>query len=446
MAGASQTFSGWNELTPRQARNAIAKEREGLTKILDYWESAEKFISIPSQMSEIATRVAEYINSRKSGDGQFLALEKAGRVTAPFHHRGAWGGLGTTRAIVRGLPYFNAALQTTKEYGKAWFDERRGRVALVTALILGAKMAELIPMMMMSSDDQKEKYKDLEPEELARYLILPSRNGKDLLRFRIPEQMSSLATGMNMALQEHLKFNKYSFEEYKAGMTAWIPDQFDVTEPTRLLVSWIPQLVRPTAETTFNVKTWPRIRPLESQTQEGLPAKFRAYRTTSELAKAISSLIGEKTGLSPIKVDHIIEGYLGRTVKLLTKPQRELAKLLNPFLRESYFDAGRRVQNFYEREKEITEILNAIKAEKMTVSEKVKKTLERQKEIANDVNRGLKEYRAIPDEDVVGAKVLRSKIIDSIDAIETDEFFKNNFPRKSDSSSRSRGRSSRRSR
>lgn len=431
LAGATQTITGWNQMSVEDARRAVTGETTALQKIAKAYQAGEDIIGAPSQGSEIFTRITEYVRSRLSGDTQFVALEKAGRITAPFHHRGSWGGKTVGRAWVRSIPYMNPQIQVIKEYAKAHADGRRGRVMVVTALVIAAKLAELIPMMMMASDDQKDKYKDLESDELSRYIFIPSRNGKDLLRFRIPEQMTPLATPMNMVLQNMMSNAGYGWSDFKNGAMAWIPDQFDVTEPGRMVLSWIPQLTKPTIEVSMNVKTWPAPRPMEGQSVQYLPPSERAYRTTSEFAKTIGKVIGNKTGLSPIKIDALLEGHFGRGVKLLTKTGTEVDKLIRPYAKESYFEAGRRIQNFYDKSEKLEQMRNAISEGKMTLGDRETKVFERQIEIVRDVKDGLKQYRDLQDEDTTEARIIRAKIIDGIDALETDEAYKNQFKKKS---------------
>lgn len=437
LAGATQTLTGWNELSPQKAREIVAGETSALQKIGKLYQAGETILGAPSQGSEIFTRITEYVRSRMSGDTQFVALEKAGRVTAPFHHRGSWGGKTAGRAMVRGIPYLNAGIQVIKEYRSAMTDERMKRAAFITALVVGAKLAELIPMMLLASDDQKEKYKDLEPDELARYIIIPSRNGKDLLRFRMPEQMTALGVPMNMALQNYLTDSGYDWDDFKDGTTAWIPDQFDVTEPVRMALSWIPQLGKPAIEVAMNVKTWPAPRPMEGQSVQYLPPSERAYRTTSAAAKVVGKAIGDRTGLSPIKVDALLEGYLGRGVKLFTKTEGELSKLAAPYARDSYFEAGRRVQSFYDKSKKITEIKTAVADKKVTLSKENQKVIDRQATIIKDVKEGLKTYRDLKDERSAEAAIIRAKIIDGIDSLESDEKYRDQFSSKKGAGERS---------
>lgn len=430
MAGVTQTLTGWNQLSVEDARKAVSGEKSALEQIAGLYQSGENILGAPSQASEIFTRITEYVRSRFAGDSQFVALEKAGRVTAPFHHRGSFGGKNAGRALVRGVPYMNAGMQVIKEYAKSWTDERTKRVAAVTALVIAAKLAEIIPIILLASDDQKDKYKDLEADELAKYIFIPSRNGKDLVRYRIPEQMTGLATPINMALQNYWTDAGYGWSDFKDGSMAWIPDQFDVTEPTRMVLSWIPQIAKPSIETAMNVRTYPRPRPLEGQGVQYLPPSERAYRTTSEFSKTIGGVIGDLTGLSPIKIDALLEGYFGRGVKLFTKTGSEIDKLISPYAKESYFEAGRRIQNFYDKADMVGYILSAIEDGKTVRDDVDMKKLERQQEIIKDVKAGLKEYRDLSDEDTVEARIIRAKIIDGIDSLESDETYEAQFKKK----------------
>jgi hypothetical protein len=82
----------------------------------------------------------------------------------------------------------------------------------------------------------------------------------------------------------------------------------------------IPQAVQPLIETVVNYDFF-RMRPLETQAQEQLPVAERSSEQTSAAAKLLSRGItaadeailpqGARLGLSPIKVQRLIEGYTG---------------------------------------------------------------------------------------------------------------------------------------
>jgi len=422
LAGATQTMTGWNELPPDKAKRMIAKEVGALKKLRKGLEMGGTIAGLPSQSSEIFTRASEYMNARLAGDNQLVALEKAGRVSAPFHHVGSWGlGVGSSqlgRTWVRTLPYFNAALQVNKEYAKAMTTKgRKSRAMAVTAILLSAKVAELIPMMLLASDDQREKYKDVEPDYFARYIFLPHWNGKDLLRFRVPEQMTMLASPINMALQNAMMDNNFDRGDMKDAAMAWVPDQFDPSEPTRFFLSFLPHVSKVTAETAMNKRTWPKIRDLEPDYMtKGRNAKLpqnRTFKTTSAVAKEL----GELTGLSPIKIDHFMEGMLGRSIKMVTKTNSEWEKQIRPFEQRYYFTAARNVRDFYEQKEKTQQLYNSVKQREVEVSREHGKQIFKDMQLAKRVDELLKRYRELDEdglEDSEDAYRLRKDIIEKI--------------------------------
>ena len=434
LAGATQTLTGWNELSPDAAKKVMRKEHKALDFIIKAYNAGETALGAASQASEIFTRASEYMALRIDGDSQFAALEKAGRVTASFHHHGSIGGSIVGQTVIKSIPYVNSGLQVGKIYAKSAFSDDpkiRRQVALVTALIMGAKIAELLPFMYAASDDQKEKYKNIHPDYMTQYIFLPHPNGIDLLKFRVPDQMNALSSVLNMVLQNAMMDNNYDGGDMKDAAIAWVPDQFDFTEPVRCALSWMPQLIKPGLEVAFNKRTFPKVMPLETPGIERQLPQYRTYKNTSKIAKVISSVIGEKTGLSPIKVDHLLRGYWGRTVKLITNPMQEWRKTLNPFKLELYFSAGRNVQNFYEQARAIENKISSIKDgnEKVTPAEKF--ALERDMEIVLSVKRGMRKYRKVEDINGPQARALRSMMIDSMDSLGSGESFVDHFPRKS---------------
>lgn len=434
-AGVSQTRTGWNELPPDKAKQIIAGESRGLAAIKKTIWAGEKVLGAPAQATEIFTRATEYISARSSGDSIPVALEKAGRIAGPFHHIGRLAPLKKNvshsgKAVVRSISYMNAAIQVNKEYSKAMVDpKRRNRAIAVTGLLMGAKLAELIPMMLMATDDQKEKYKDMEGEYFSRYLFLPSRNGVDLNRYRIPEQMTFLAAPMNMFLQNYLMGNNYTGGDMMGAGTAFIPENLDPTvfipnsviddnfSPETFFWGWMPQAITPELEVFFNRRTWPKVRDLEPQWmisgQNSLLPQDRSFSTTSGVAE----WIGDQMELSPIKVDHYLQGVFGRTVKMLTKPKSEFEKQMQPYLQRYYFTAGRNVQDFYEQAEKTEQLLGSIKSLKSKVDDKHLDQLVRDKQIVDETKSLLRSYRAISDEEIESSPAalqLRKDILNSM--------------------------------
>lgn len=345
MGGERQTFTGWQRLEPKDLFKRISDEKTRMQKALDGMQKGIDILSIPSAKSEIFSRATEYINARKAGKSQIVALEEAGRVTAPFHHVGAWGAKEGQRSFgqtfIRGLPFFNASIQVLDQTARvANTKEGRKRMTFVTIAITAAYLSAIMAMM-DASDDQKEQYKDLEAEDLANFIYFPNPSGKGLLRVKMANTFSIPGTLMNMAIANKMFSANYGARDAMEAATAFLPDQFNVTDPTKAVLGWIPQVFKPTAHIIFNVKEYPSVRPLVSQGLLRKPPELQYHEGTSIFAKKI----GEIFKLSPIKVDYFINGHLGRVSEFLTgKPG-----VYNParsIMRDYYFTQGRRLVEF----------------------------------------------------------------------------------------------------
>jgi len=155
--------------------------------------------------------------------------------------------------------------------------------------------------------------------------------------------MNFIPTLINMFVADKALQANYTAGEYVEGITAWIPDQFNITQPVKMGLSWIPQLIKPGIETAFGVKSWPTIRPMESRSLQAREPGLRYYESTTEFAK----FIGKTFNLSPIKIDHLITGYLGRATGFLTgKPG--VYNPLRTMNRQLYFTSTRQIQLYYD--------------------------------------------------------------------------------------------------
>ncbi len=348
MGGERQTFVGWQDMTPNELFDAIGKEREGLLKTMDYINSGMNILAIPSQWSEIMTRATEYIKSREAGKTQIVALEEAGRVTAPFHHIGRFGGGRVGQVYIKSIPFFNPAIQVLAQAAETLeTPEGRMRYGFVALAVSASSIAALGLLFAFGSDDQKALYADISPDELNKYIWLPNPNGTSLIKIRVPDQMEVPATLINMMIVDNKFKANYTAGEYiNAGM-AWLPAQVDISQPAKMLMAWVPQIIKPGVLTLAGVKDFPKIMPLESQMQKSKPAGLRATEGTSPVAK----IIGKALNLSPIKIDYLLTGYAGRATGFLTgKPG--IYNPLTSMSREYYFTSGRKLQSYYDAKKE----------------------------------------------------------------------------------------------
>jgi len=416
MGGERQTFNGWQKLPPDQLFKAIKNERKGLKKAINLMEKGSDVLGIPSKYSEIVTRATEYVKARKSGKAQIVALEEAGRVTAPFHHMGKWGGKGGS-TFIRGLPFFNATLQVLDQTLRTVETKGgRKRSAAVLLMITSAYLVA-ISKMLNADDEQKEQYKDLEPKELAGFLYFPHPSGKKLIRVKMSQTFSGIGTILNMIIADKVLGTNYSSKDFATASTAWLPDQFNPIEPVQAFLSWIPHVFSVGLETVFNVKSYPRVSPLESKGLQNLPPELRVNENTSAFAK----WLGKKAGISPIKIDYLLTGYLGRSIGFATgKPSAY--DFSSSVVRDYYFSGGRRVSGTYDLKEENDQNYNTLQSGLEAFNKEEAREIYRTKMLTNDFADLMGDYRKIDiEEDPEKAAEIRNEIIQIINQLDNGD-------------------------
>ena len=416
MGGERQTFTGWQKLPPNKLFQRIKGEKKGLEKAIGLMEKGTDFLSAPAKYSELVTRASEYILARKAGKPPIVALEEAGRLTAPFHHLGKWGGA-KGRVFIRGLPFFNATLQVLDQTLRtAGTKGGRQRMSFVTLAITAAYLTSLMALL-RADDEQKEQYKDLEGRELATNIYFPHPSGKKLIRLPMSDVFSSLGTIINMIIADNVMKTRYKSSDYMAAATSIIPDQFNLTEPINMFLSWIPQIFQAGAETAMGIKTWPKIQPLESMALKNMPPGMRTNENTSIFAK----WLGEKANLSPIKVDYLLTGYFGRAIGFVTgKPSAY--DFQSSVIRDYYFSYGRRISGTYDLKKENDQIYTVYQRGEKELSESEAREVYRIKVLTTDFTDAMRDYRkADIEEDEKEASLLRSEVLTLINQIDLKE-------------------------
>src|SRR3990167_3187209 len=386
LGGERQTFVGWQDLSAEELTAKIENERKGLLKVVDAVNAGLDILAIPSKYSEITTRATEYIKARNVGKSQIVALEQAGRVTAPFHHVGKWGGhFGKT--FIKAIPFFNPSIQVLDQTLRTASTPRgRQRLLFVLAAITGAVVTGF-GLMTAATDEQKQAYKDLQPAELVKYIWLPNLDGKTLIKIKVQEY-GIIGNMINMALSNTMFNAKYGVSDFIDASAQILPEQFNITDPIKAFLSWIPPLIKVPIETFFNVKDFPRIMPIENQYLQSLPPGLRFNEGTSFLAKKIGKLLN----LSPIKIDFLITGLFGRTTGFILGK----GAAYNPFsgvIRESYFTSGRTLQGYYDLKGMNEQKIKSIKDGLTPATQEEKDVLIFNRDRLNRIEKYLKAYR-----------------------------------------------------
>jgi hypothetical protein len=371
LAGTSQTFLS-ADIEGRKGVDDIIKRdnRDVKYRVARFFEHIAKF-STPGNATEIMTRGTEYILARKAGKPQSVALEEAGRVSAPFHHVGRLGG-SIGQSYVRTVPYFNSSLQVLKQT-KDSLNTKQGRVryAFTALSMLAASTGTMLYLLDQDDDDERRQLmKSLPPDNLTKYMFLPNPYSKRrMLQIRVPEQLGWMCGIVNMMLMENKGDTNYKWTEYGEASASFMPTQLNPFNPTQMMFSYVPQGLKPAIETATGMKTYPNMRPIETARDKSLPPELRYSKYTSPGA----IFLGDKLGWSPKKIDNFLEGTFGRSVKYLTgKPGAYGVD--NIFNRELYMEASRQVQFFYETKEIVAQNIKAMEdgRKEYTIEEQTK--------------------------------------------------------------------------
>lgn len=418
MGGERHTLMGWQKLTPDALNSRIIGEKREINKLINRFskglQSTTDILALPSAKSELMTRAGEYIQSRKNGKSQVVALEEAGSVSAPFHHIGRWGG-GFGKTFIKGLPFFNAATQAISQHAKAVSRSKSARVqtTFVTLAVTASFLASLLAMA-KASDDQKEQYKALEPRELVDGIYFPNPTGEGLIKIPMEQTFAVPGALINMMIADRIFDTKYETMDYVDVSTSFLPDQFNPTDPVKAILGWIPQILKPSMHVIFNVKEYPKVKPLVSQSQQAKLPEYQYHAGTSEFAK----YAGKVLGWSPIKIDYWLTGTFGRATELFTgKPG-----IYNPargIMRDYYFTSSRQVNEYFEESDRVSKTYKSYQDGDLELSHDEAKELYRKKMINNMIDDVISDYYGIDiEKDQEKAAKARAKFFFLMEKVE----------------------------
>jgi len=305
MGGERQTLAAFYDLSPDDIAHKLTGGQTKVEKVSHVIDMGLGILEMPSNASEIMTRYSEYARAVKQGDPMSVAMYKAADVTTPFQLQGNMGGrLG--QEYIKSIPYLNAIIQVLYKFGRAAKDDPK-RMGTVMAGLLVAGLTTAAWLFKNSTEKQKRLLAEQPVRNASRYLYFPSPNGEDLFKMRIPEQMGVL-TGMGyMFMADHYGKNKATFDDYLQVVESALPDQIQVWEPKKWIMSLPPQVLKPSLEVAANVKTFPNVAPIipPYMIDKAPKEQYNAY--TSKSAKVIANFFGT----SPTLTDFWINNQFG---------------------------------------------------------------------------------------------------------------------------------------
>ena len=391
-------------------------ENKGLAKILDL--PPLKQIAQMNDFIERIPRLAEYIASRESGRSVEVSMLDAARVTTNFKA----GGNLTKWANRNGATFLNAsvqgAMQQVRNIREANANGIRGWANLATKFAVAGLPAILLNALLWEDDEEYEELSDYVKQNY--YIVAKTDDGTFI---RIPkgrtlaviqegiQQMKNLVTGDDEA-------------DLKTFIDLFLTNLAPNNPIENNILSPIIQVA--------NNKTWYGEDLVPTRLQD-LPAAEQ-YDESTDL---FSRWLGEKTNISPVKINYLLDQYsggLGDVILPMLTPEAKtdadtlgeqlLAPLKSKFTTNSIMN-NQNVADFYDTSEELTteakksnatdkdilsnKYFNSIKAEMNELyaekreiqnsdlpnSEKYKKVLEIQKQINELAKEAIKSYKDV---------------------------------------------------
>jgi len=260
------------------------------------WDALEK----GTTASDAATRIEVYKRTLAETNNEAEALHRALEVMN-FNRKGSSA---VVRILTAAIPFLNARMQgldvlyragispTFRQLAYGDKPTDREKAVQKAFIVRGLTMAALSAMYWSLTHDDDE-YKKQEQETKDNNWLVPSLGIKIPIPFEIgvifkviPERIMALTLGQDT--------NKDFMDSMARNLRS------------TLAIDYLPQAIKPFVETETNFSLFTR-RPIVGQGLEGVAPEYQVGPGTS----AVAAFAGSNLGLSPMKIDHLIQGYTG---------------------------------------------------------------------------------------------------------------------------------------
>ena len=247
--------------------------------------------------------------------------ESRGKLKAAFEARdlmdfSAHGDAAAVRFFIDVVPFLNARIQGLDKlyrsggkpalktmFGKGSASDKKAFARF--AAVVGALTAFSVMLYLRNKDD--EDYRKLEDWQRDTYWVI--KIGENMFFIPKPFEVGSIAT-MGERLMEQFVDPTVGGEKLASRAGHMLMDTFSMNP--------IPQAFKPVIELGMNENSFTG-RPIEDQSMSRLSPSLRARPDTSRLAEASSRGVESALGvvgagnsaLSPVQIDHLIQGYFG---------------------------------------------------------------------------------------------------------------------------------------
>ena len=325
--------NGGNSNTYFDYEKGVKKETK-ISKFIDKIRTGNEII-------EMAPRLSEYISTREAGGSVNEALYNAAEITTNFKRGGD-----IAKALDRnGANFLNASIQGLSKQIRNLSGQNgiKGYVNLLVKATLLGVAPSMLNHLLLGDDDEYEKLPDYVKDT---YYLFKIGDDKFL---RIPKgRVLSIFGSAARRTLEYSEGNKEAFEGFKNTVV----NQMAPNNPAS------DNILAPIFQASAN-KTWYSGDLVPTRLQDELPENQYDESTDS-----FSKWLGKITGISPMKINYVLDQYSGGVGDILLPmmtPQAENNVLTDKFTIDSTLK-NKNVSKFYETIEEQTRISNAPEA------------------------------------------------------------------------------------
>jgi hypothetical protein len=244
------------------------------------------FSEMLNRMSEF--EAAELEHGVGTPEAYLRGREAAADITLNFRRMGQYG-----RIMNEMIPFFNAGIQGIDKFGRSLDPREVGANQAMANAMKGLASVTMPSLILWNMHKDEQWYQELPAWEKS--VFLHFKVGEKIMRLPMPFEWGLMFGSLPVAaLDSHYQGAP---EKMKASMKQ---------AASVLFPAWLPQALQPTVESLFNYDIF-KGRPIVSKgLQRRLPEdQYRAH--TPEFYKEMGKLMN----VSPLKLQHMIEGYTG---------------------------------------------------------------------------------------------------------------------------------------
>lgn len=330
------------------------------------------------QVSELLTRMPEYIKSRQHGNSQAVATLDASRIS------GAYGEHGLISNYTKSAIYLNPALKQGDLYLETMArmikqakgtKSEKDKTNVIAKFVAVQTLYTLLKLMGLATivyqlknavtDDEKEKaiqdlqnYNNKTEYERFNYLRDPFTHKFGV---RVPNQYGAIPNLAEMVAADNFLNSNYTPKEYLKWFVDASPYPLQWTR-------WIPYVAN-LGLISIGFKTFPTFKKLEPYYMETMAPENRANRGTTDFAKWLGNtdlvkgmnlLLPNEMKISPIKIDEYVKWtgrgghkqWFGEWDSKKSLPENMINSFAqtfkDAFVEKNFLFSGREYDKFYE--------------------------------------------------------------------------------------------------